>query len=397
MLWGEEMDSPRGRIHLLTGLLDEADATAEQPPVSPTVATHFDRCLGCMACLTSCPSGVAYDRLIEDARERVEDSDERAWSERVVRGLVFNTVPYPSRLRAALLAERVGRHLPLPKWARPLVTLAPPWRSAERTAKRTPAVGSSRGTVGVLVGCVQRVVFGDVNAATVRVLTAEGFDVVAPRQGCCGALSVHAGRLDEGRERARRLIDAFAADEPDTIIVNAAGCGSTLKEYGHLLRDDPAYAERALLFSARVRDVSEFLAGISPWTTPKPLALRIALQDSCHLAHAQGVGAELRATLSRIPQLEIAEPGEQELCCGSAGIYNLVQPDAAAELGRRKAERILETAPDAYASANPGCLIQVNAALRADDQTLPALHPVELVDASLRGVPAADLVAAARR
>ncbi len=397
VLWGEEMDSPRGRIHLLKELLQEPDSTEAPQPVSPTVATHFDRCLGCMACLTSCPSGVEYDRLIEDARARVEDTHERSLTDRIVRGLVFNTVPYPTRLRAALLAERIGRRLPLPRWAQPLITLAPPWRSAERVAKHTPAVGEARGSVGMLVGCVQRVVFGDVNAATVRVLAAEGFNVVAPRQGCCGALSVHAGRLDEGRARARRLIDAFGAQQTEQIVVNAAGCGSTLKEYGHLLRDDPEYAERAHDFSQRVCDVSEFLADISPRTSPKPLRLRVALQDSCHLAHAQGVGSELRVALARVPGLEVVEPAEQELCCGSAGIYNLVQPEAAAELGRRKAARIRETSPDAYASANPGCLIQVSSALRADGEGLPALHPIEIIDASLRGVSAQELLATTRR
>lgn len=397
VLWGEEMDSPRGRIHLLQGLLDEDLMGAEAQRVSSTVATHFDRCLGCMACLTSCPSGVAYDRLIEEARTRVEEADQRTLADRVVRGLVFHTVPYPARLRAALALERLGRHLPLPGWARPLVTLAPPWRSAWRAPRQVPALGQSRGAVGVLVGCVQRIVFGDVNAATVRVLSAEGFDVVAPRQGCCGALSVHAGRLEEGRERARRLIDAFPVEDIEAIIVNAAGCGSTLKEYGHLLRDDPAYAARAQAFSERVRDVSEFLATTSSRAPAHPLGMRVALQDSCHLVHAQGVGSELRVALGRIPELETVEPGEQELCCGSAGIYNLVQPDAAAELGRRKGERILETSPDAYASANPGCLIQVNAALRAEGQELPALHPIEMIDASLRGVSASELLGAARR
>ena len=397
VLWGEEMDSPRGRIHLLKELLQEPGSLEAPKPVSPTVATHFDRCLGCMACLTSCPSGVEYERLLEDARARVEATHERSLSDRVVRGLVFNTVPYPTRLRAALLAERIGRRLPLPRWARPLITLAPPWRSSERVARRTPALGETRGSVGLLVGCVQRVVFGDVNAATVRVLAAEGFNVIAPRQGCCGALSVHAGRLEEGRARAKRLIDAFEAQPTEAIIVNAAGCGSTLKEYGHILRDDPEYAERARDFSQRVRDVSEFLADISPRATPKPLRLRVALQDSCHLTHAQGVGSELRTALARVPELDVVEPAEQELCCGSAGIYNLVQPDAAAELGRRKAARILETSPDAYASANPGCLIQVSSALRADGEGLPALHPIEIIDASLHGVSAEELLAASRR
>ena len=276
------------------------------------------------------------------------------------------------------------------------MSLAPPWRSRERLPKFTAAQGESRGTVGMLIGCVQRVVFGDVNSATVRVLSTEGFSVVAPRQGCCGALSVHAGRLDEGRARARKLIDAFEGLELDAIIVNAAGCGSTMKEYGHLLRDDADYAAKARVFSERVRDVSEHVAHTSPRAVLEPLPLRIALQDSCHLLHAQRVSGELRSALRRVPQLEIAEPREQELCCGSAGIYNLVQPEAAAELGRRKAACILETEAVAFVSANPGCLIQVSAGLRAEGVSLPALHPIEVLDASMRGASVADFVATSR-
>ena len=249
----------------------------------------------------------------------------------------------------------------------------------------------------MLLGCVQRVVFGDVNAATVRVLAAEGFDVLAPRQACCGALSVHAGRLEEGRARARELIDAFSGHDVGAIVVNAAGCGSTMKEYGHLLADDPDYAERARAFAGRVRDVSELLAGSEARSELGPLPVRVALQDSCHLLHAQGVGSQLRSVLSRIPGLELVEPREQEICCGSAGIYNLVQPEAAAELGRRKSARILETEPAAYVSANPGCLVQVSAGLRAEGASLPALHPVELLDASIRRVELSRFLAAARR
>jgi glycolate oxidase iron-sulfur subunit len=392
VLWGEEMDSPRGRIHLLKELLEEPSGGLP----TATVATHFDRCLGCMACLSSCPSGVQYDRLIEEARERVEEAQHRSLGDRLVRELVFRTVPYPGRFKAALLAERIGRRLPLPAALTPLVGLAPPWRSTARIPRLTPAVGESRGRVGVLLGCVQRVVFGDVNAATVRVLAAEGFDVAAPRQGCCGALSVHAGRLDEGRARARRLIDSFDDDELDAIVVNAAGCGSTMKEYGQLLRDDPEYAEKAERFASRVRDASEHVSLEASRASMGPVPMRVALQDSCHLLHAQKVGGELRAALARVPELEVVEAREQQLCCGSAGIYNLVQPKAAAQLGQRKAAQILATEPDAYVSANPGCLIQVSAALRSEGVAIPALHPVELLDASIRGLSVEKLRAGAR-
>jgi glycolate oxidase iron-sulfur subunit len=391
-LWNEEMDTPRGRIYLMERLVDgELD-------LGPEVSQHFDRCLGCMACVTACPSGVQYDRLIELARARVEESVARPFGERLLRAFVFSIFPYPRRMRTALALERLGRRAPVPAPLRPLLAVAPPWRSAERPPAVTPASGERRARVGLLLGCVQRVVFGDVNAATARVLAAEGYEVVVPgRQACCGALSVHAGRLAEGLERARRLIDAFERAGVDLVAVNAAGCGSNLKDYAHLLAEDPGYAERAAAFSARVRDVSELLAGLEPRAERRPLPLRLAFQDSCHLLHAQRVREAPRTALGTIPGLELAEPADQELCCGSAGIYNLVQPVAAAELGERKAAHVLDTAPDAYASANPGCLIQVSAALRRLHRPVPAFHPIELLDASIRGLPAEQLLARGRR
>jgi glycolate oxidase iron-sulfur subunit len=229
------------------------------------------------------------------------------------------------------------------------------------------------------------------------VLAAEGLEVVAPRQACCGALAVHAGRLDDGLARARRLIDVFEKAKVDTVVTNAAGCGSNLRDYVHLLADDPSYAERAAAFSGRVRDVSEVLAELGPQADRNPLPMSVAFQDSCHLLHAQRVRDAPRAALGSIPGLVVAEPAEQELCCGSAGIYNMVQPEAARELGSRKAEHVVATGADAYASANPGCLIQVTAALRRVGTPLPAFHPIELVDASIRGVAVSDLVVAARR
>jgi glycolate oxidase iron-sulfur subunit len=391
-LWHEEMDSPRGRIYLMEGL---ADGTLR---LNPTVVEHFDRCLGCMACLTACPSGVRYDRLLEQTRGLIETEHRRPRAERALRAAVLAVVPHPRRLRRALGLAPAGRRLPLPGLLRPLAELAPPWRSGAEPPQLTEATGERVARVGLLTGCVQRVLFGDVNAATARVLSAHGFEVVAPGgQGCCGALAVHAGRLDKGLEHARRTIDAFEQADVDLVVSNAAGCGSNVKDYAHLLADDAAYAERAAAFSAKARDVSEILAGHEPRTEHRALRLRVALQDSCHLAHAQGVRAEQRAVLARVPELELAEPGDQALCCGSAGIYNLVQPEAALELGRRKAERVLAAEPDAYAAANPGCLVQVTGALRRAGRPLPAFHPVELLEASLRGVDGAELLTRARR
>jgi glycolate oxidase iron-sulfur subunit len=384
VLWREEMDSPRGRIHLMDARLDGTVT------LNATVTDHFDRCLGCMACVSSCPSGVRYDRLIETTRAAVEREYHRPLGERLLRGLLFRILPYPGRMRAALRLASIGQSVPLPRRFRPLVEVAPPWRGRGEVATITPAEGTQRGRVGLLTGCVQSAIFPDVNAATAHVLAADGFQVVAPPQGCCGALSVHAGRLEEGKAFARSLIGAF--DSVDLVVVNASGCGSHLKELGWLLGD-----ERAAAFSAKVRDVGELLADVRPRARRHPLALRVALQDSCHLRHAQGLPLASLPSLGRIPGLEVVEPAEQELCCGSAGIYNLVQPEAARELGDRKAGNVLATGAGAYASANPGCLVQVSQGLRRAKRPLPAFHPIELVDASIRNVAAARLAAAARR
>jgi glycolate oxidase iron-sulfur subunit len=364
-LWHEEMDSPRGRIWLMKATVE---GTLE---LNRTVAEHFDRCLGCMACVTSCPSGVRYDRLIELAREQVERELPRPAPEALLRGLVFSVFPHPRRLRTALRFAR----LPAPGPFAPLRALAPPWVEAVGPPAETPARGVRSARVGLLTGCVQSVLFGEVNRASARALSAFGYEVAAPYTGCCGALHLHAGRRQQGLELARRAAAAFAAAGVEAVVTNAAGCGSHLKD-----------AELDL----PVLDVSEALArGAQPEL--HPLELRVAFQDSCHLAHAQRVRSEPRELLRSIPGLELAEPDEQELCCGSAGIYNLVQPEAARSLGDRKAAHIVATDPDVYLSANPGCLLQVSAALRRAGRRIPAAHPVELLDASIRGVAPAPL------
>jgi len=384
VLWQEEMDSPRGRIHLMDATLDG------KITLGPTVTQHFDRCLGCMACLSSCPSGVRYDRLIEATRAQVEEELDRPVTDRLVRGVLFRLLPHPGRMRAALRFAPVGRRLPLPKRFRPLVDIAPRWRGRGDVPTLTPAAGERRARVGLLTGCVQSAVFPDVNAATARVLAADGYEVVAPPQGCCGALSVHAGRLEEGKAFARSLLDVF--DDVDLVVVNTSGCGSHLKELGWLLGD-----ARAEAFATKVRDVGELLADTPPRARRHPLPLRVALQDSCHLRHAQKLPLSSARSLGRVPGLELVEPAEQDLCCGSAGIYNVVQATAARELGDRKAAHVLATGAQAYASANPGCLVQISAALNRAKRPLPALHPIELVDASIRGEPAGRLRATARR
>ncbi len=401
LLWGEEMDSPRGRISLMKM------ASEGQIGMTDAFVRHIDQCLGCMACVTACPSGVQYEKLIEATRAQIDRRHARKPQDRVFRELLFALFPHPQRLRALVPALWLYQRLGMARIARsPLLrkllptrllsmeAVMPPVRLAAlraTSASLTRAHGTARRRVGMLAGCVQRVFFSSVNEATIRVLAAEGCDVVVPpHQGCCGALSVHAGREAEALDYARRLIDSFDAWGVDTIVVNAAGCGSTLKEYGYLLRDDPQYAERARAFSDRVRDVSELLDELEEHDgTRAPrheLPLRVAYHDACHLGHAQGVRKQPRAVLRRIPGVEVVDIPEAEICCGSAGIYNLVEPEPAAELGERKARHILSTEPDVIATANPGCLLQINASLERVGHRIPTLHPVELVDASIRGV-----------
>jgi glycolate oxidase iron-sulfur subunit len=239
----------------------------------------------------------------------------------------------------------------------------------------------------LLLGCVQRVLFPQVNAATARVLAAEGCEVVVPAaQPCCGALLVHAGEEEQAVQLARQTIDAFEKAHVDAVIINAAGCGSNVKEYGHLLRDDPQYAGRAKAFAAKCRDVSEFLAELEQHATRHALRLRVAYHDACHLQHAQGVRTQPRALLGRIPQLQLLEIPEAAICCGSAGIYNLVQPEAATQLGDRKAGHLAALDADMVVSGNPGCLLQLQSALSRAGRKLPVRHVVELLDASIRGI-----------
>ena len=415
-LWGEEMDSPRGRLYLMKAGLEGRTG------MTPTLVQHFDACLGCMACVTACPSGVQYAPLIEATRGQIERRFERPWTDRLFRSAIFALFPFPGRLRIALLPLAVvqyiarfvpsrdpkrvalrqnqenesvarpfqGRDAALLTRLRAMLALAPKvtWRSLFASLpERTPATGPRRMTVALLTGCVQRVIFPHVNQATVNVLAAEGCDVVAPAaQGCCGALALHAGRLDEARTCARRTIDTFDRAGIDQIAVNAAGCGSSMKEYGHLLADDPQWAARARGFSAKVRDVTEMVASLGPPRAPRhPLALRVAYHDACHLAHAQGVRQPPRDLLRSIPGVELVPFAEQEICCGSAGIYNLVEPDAAQQLGDRKTGHIAAVQPDVIATANPGCMLQMAAGAARRGETWPVVHPIELVDASIRG------------
>ncbi len=391
VLWNEEMDSPRGRIVLMNVALEEGDE------LSDAMVTHWDRCLGCMACVTACPSGVQYDKLIEATRPQVERNYERPFSDRAFRRFAFEAFTHPGRLRALVPAMVAARRLGLTKAVdgrlerfpklQALLSLLPDVSvraAAARLPEVTPARGRHRGRVGMLLGCVQRVFFHHVNAATARVLAAEGYEVIAPRTvRCCGALMLHSGYEPEALGLAKKMIDGF--EHCDYVVVNAAGCGSSMKDYGHLLSDDEEWAERAEQFSGKVRDVSQLLAESEPVASRHPVPLKVAYHDACHLAHAQKVRSEPRKMLSEIPELELVEPAEWEICCGSAGIYNLLQPEAGRDLGRRKAQNLLATDADAIASANPGCTLQIAAYLREQGRPLPIYHPVELVDQSVTG------------
>jgi glycolate oxidase iron-sulfur subunit len=394
-LWGEEMDSPRGRIYLMD-LASKGEIGLDGP-----FTEHIDACLGCMACVTACPSGVQYDRLLESVRPQIERNVERETGDRLFREAIFALFPYRARLRAAALPGALYqklRRIPaiaklaakLPGRLAAMESLLPPVTVRAAFARLpvfTPAVGTRRGRVALLSGCVQDVFFHRVNEATVRVLAAEGYDVVVPRdQRCCGALELHAGREDPALGRARATIDRFEPLDVDAVVTNVAGCGSSMKEYGHLLADDPQWAERAAAFSARVRDVHEVLAEGEPQAPRHPVPGRVAYHDACHLGHAQGIREQPRRVLRSVPGVELVDIPEAALCCGSAGIYNMIFPDAAAELGARKADNVRSVRPDVVVTANPGCLLQIGKHLGRDG-ALPLLHPVQLLDASIRGVP----------
>ena len=396
VLWGNEMDSPRGRIYLMKMASDGATAMTD-----PWVQ-HIDTCLGCMSCMTACPSGVDYAKLIEATRAQIERRHPRSTAERLQRWMIFSTFPRVDRLRLLRpllrayqksglqsLIRGSGLLKLLPKQLRAMEALMPklPKLGASDTIEPvTPARGEQRKRVGLLLGCVQREFMPEINAATVRVLAAEGCEVIAPPdQPCCGALMVHAGEEAPALDLARRVIDVFERAQVDVVITNAGGCGSNVREYGYQLRDDPQYAERAARFSAKCKDIAEFLEELGSRTERKPLNIRVAYHDSCHLQHAQHVRTQPRAQLSAIPGVEMLDLAEAALCCGSAGIYNLVQPDTADALADRKAQHIATAQPDVVATGNVGCMLQIAAALERQGHKTPVLHTVQLIDASIRG------------
>ena len=395
---GVEMSSPRGRIAMVRALGDGRGG------FSRDLVKHLDQCLGCLACQEACPSGVVYGHALEGAREAIEIHYDRASGDRAMRWLVEHLFPYPRRLGWALSGLYWYQHVGLshlvrrsgilkavsPRLAQmeALLPRVPPARERQPVPEFTSAIGTRRGRAGLLIGCAQRYLLPGVNRATVRVLARAGYDVVAPRtQGCCGALHAHSGDVAEARKMARALIEIFDGAGADIVVANAAGCGAAMKDYGYLLRDDPAWRERAEEFSGRVRDISQVVADVTWNGNLKQVSASVSYHDACHLAHGQRVRSEPRTILRQIPGLKLVELPESDLCCGSAGTYNLLQPEMANRLLARKVDRIRQADTDFVAAGNIGCLLQIQHGLQREGLRTRAVHPVELVDWSLHGEP----------
>lgn len=391
----QEQSSPRGRIWLIRavseGKLDIRDEVFQ---------SEMSLCLNCRACEAVCPSGVEYGELIENARAQIARLEPKTSTERLARrSAMVGLFGSPQRFRTASSALRFYQRSGLQKQIQSLGILSKIGLESQEAmmpelsdtffvpgTEYWPAQGERRGTVALLSGCVMSTAYADIHRATARVLARNGYDVVAPpEQVCCGALAIHGGELDIGRDLARRNIDAFDSPEFDAVLMNAAGCGAAMKEYAFLLRDDPAYAERAERFSHRVKDATEFLASNGLVSTPGELPITVTYQEPCHLAHAQKITAEPRAILNQIPGLQLQEMPESSLCCGSAGVYNLLQPDMSSRLLARKLKHIKSTGVETVVSANPGCILQLEAGIKAEGLPISVIHIMSLMDLAYRG------------
>ena len=393
---GNELDSPRGRIYLMKSALEG------RIPLGESLVKHLDLCLGCLACEPACPSGVRYGRLIESGRSQIERRYDRPFSEKFYRSLLFSIFPYPRRLkfllpflllyqatginrliRSSRILQSLSKKLIHMEEMLPNIKLSSFFSSLPDVA---PAKGKRRYRVALLTGCVQSVLFPEINSATVSVLSQNGCEVIIPKnQGCCGALSLHSGRLSEARDFARSNIDVFEKYDVDAVIVNSAGCGSTMKEYGELLNNNPSYDERAEKVTKKTKDVMEFLADIGLQGELKELKLRVTYQDACHIAHAQRIKEHPRKIIKHIPGIEFVELPESDLCCGSAGIYNLIEPDMAEKLLERKISKLKETGVQVLVAGNPGCLLQIGKGIKRYGLNIKTAHPVELLDWAYQG------------
>lgn len=389
---GNELDSPRGRIHLIKA------ASEGRIPMGESLVRHLDLCLGCLACETACPSGVRYRNLIETSRGQIERRFRRGFRERMLRAFIFAVFPHAARLRLLVPAAYLVSALRLKKLFPPrlLERISPALSSMfhmlpevsspvpRPLARFHPAEGEAKRKVALLSGCVQGVFFPEINRATVDVLRAGGCDVLVPGdQGCCGALSLHSGRIGEARKFARKLVDVLARTEVDAVVVNSAGCGSTMKQYAELLEGDPDYFEKAAALSEKTVDVMEFLPETEIAGRLGELPVRATYQDACHAVHGQGVRSRPRDLLRSVPGLELAEMPRPDGCCGSAGIYNMVQPEMSARLLSRKIRDVESVGADCLAVANPGCMIQIRRGLAGSDCGTEVVHPVEILNRSL--------------
>jgi len=396
LVLGNEMDSPRGRIYLMRS------AAEGRIGIGESFARHMNLCLVCRACETACPSGVEYGHLMEAARGQIERQYEYGFADRVFRKFVLHTVTNRALLQMLLAPLRAYQRLRVQRVVRAsgVLKLLGRWGAMEafmpvmpdptlshNFPEVTPAVGMRRGRVALLLGCAQHAFFPDVNVATVRVLANNGFEVVAPKgQGCCGSLFVHEGERERGKALARKAIEVFEATGADFVAINAAGCGSVMKDYGELLKEDPVYGARAAALSRRVHDVSEILAESGLNGMLHPVNLRVAYHDACHLAHGQRVRSQPRALLAAIPGLTLVPLQESDFCCGSAGIYNLLHPEISREFLNRKLDRLAAIGADVVVAGNPGCLLQIAAGLRERRMPMRAAHTIEILDWSYRGV-----------
>jgi len=379
---GNELDSPRGRIYLIKDMLENGR------PADAEVVTHIDRCLSCLACVTTCPSGVDYMHLVDHARVHIEKTYRRPLMDRLIRNMLAAVLPYPRRFRAALALARIGRPLaPLARALKPLRPLAAMLELAPRgrlvsTGSAGPASHEPqierRGRVAILTGCAQPVLDGGINEATIRLLTRFGVEVVVPEgEGCCGALVHHMGKEEPALAFARRNVDVWTREIDggglDAIVITASGCGTTIKDYGHMLRLDPEYAEKAARVSALAKDVTEYLATLE-LPVQDPRELTVAYHSACSMQHGQKITMLPKALLTKAG-FKVREPAEGHLCCGSAGTYNILQPEISEQLKARKVRNIEATRPDVVATGNIGCMTQIRTGT-----ALSVLHTVELLD-----------------
>jgi glycolate dehydrogenase iron-sulfur subunit len=388
---GTEMDSPRGRIATMRALHEG------KFPLDAEVVRHLDLCLGCRACETACPSGVHYGELIESARPFIEEQYRRPPLDRLKRWTMNKVFPNPFGVRVFALVLKTGAALglgglarseKLPQRVRYWFGMLPERGSVSSATllERYPAIGEKRYTVALLSGCVMPALFGATNEATVKVLRHNGCEVVVPKaQGCCGALLLHNGDKPDGLALARHTIDVFSGLDVDALIINAAGCGAVMKEYGELFKDDPAYREKAKRVTAKVKDVAEFLGGVPLIPPSREVKKKVTYHDACHLAHGQNVRSQPRALLRAIPGLQIEELHESDWCCGSAGTYNLTEPEMAHRLLQKKVKNIEATEAELVVTGNPGCLMQIRAGLRQRGLPIKAVHTVDLLAEAYEG------------